>query len=246
MNLCQKVECPYGGWSQDKVVLEDYIICGDLVRYLVDKSASNVKERLDALEGDLDQWRDAQVRASFAGEILDRWLDDEDESSKARSWRRELAATDEDAEKAVSGVMSILNIEDEDEVYEMLYGTYTQRSHLAKSPLYSSGLSTGEYASWRRTPGGDSRTTARLVRPHEPAASGVHALQRGAGTGVTPGSLPQAQVKYPRSGFLPGPFFTQTTHRACSSKGGHQWRTSSTTTPMGTGSDHTPVVGAGR
>ena len=135
MNLCQKVECPYGGWSQDKVVLEDYIICGDLVRYLVDKSASNVKERLDALEGDLDQWRDARVRASFAGEILDRWLDDEDESSTARSWRRELAATDEDAEKAVSGVMSILNIEDEDEVYEMLYGTYTQRSHLAKSPL---------------------------------------------------------------------------------------------------------------
>ena len=135
MNLCQKVECPYGGWSRDKVVLEDYIICGDLVRYLVDKSASNVKERLDALEGDLDQWRDAQVRASFAGEILDRWLDDEDESSTARSWRKELAATDEDAEKAVSGVMSILNIEDEDEVYEMLYGTYTQRSHLAKSLL---------------------------------------------------------------------------------------------------------------
>ena len=46
-----------------------------------------------------------------------------------------MAATDEDAEKAVSGVMSILNIEDEDEVYEMLYGTYTQRSHLAKSLL---------------------------------------------------------------------------------------------------------------
>ena len=45
---------------------------------------------------------------------------------------------------------------------------------------------------------------------------------------------------------LPGPFCIQTTHRACSSKGGHQWRTSSTTTPMGTGSDHTPVVGAGR
>ena len=65
MNLCQKVECPYGGWSQDKVVLEDYIICGDLVRYLVDKSASNVKERLDALEGDLDQWRDARVRAEL-------------------------------------------------------------------------------------------------------------------------------------------------------------------------------------
>ena len=135
MNLCQKVECPYGGWSRDKVVLEDYIICGDLVRYLVDKSASNVKERLHALEGDLIQWWDAGVRATFAGEILYDCLHEDQESTTARSWRAELAATGRDAHKAASRIASILNIEDEDEVHDMLYGTYTQRSHLAKSPL---------------------------------------------------------------------------------------------------------------
>ena len=63
------------------------------------------------------------------------WLDEDDESSKARSWWAEVAAADQDALKAGSRIASILNIEDEDEVYEMLYGTFAKRTHLAKSLL---------------------------------------------------------------------------------------------------------------